>query len=92
MKQKASYVMGKIFEDYFSEYQADMISICLEYAHEQADMICVYCSCEINPIYGDFFFEISGKILESIVSRMYFKRAAIQHFNMIHLLNDKSVH
>ena len=25
--------MGKIFEDYFSEYQADMISICLEYAH-----------------------------------------------------------
>ena len=30
---------GKIFEDYFSEYQADMISICLEYAHEQADMM-----------------------------------------------------
>jgi hypothetical protein len=55
---------GKIFEDYFSEYQADMISICLEYAHEQADMIYVYCSCESNPIYGDFFFEISGKILE----------------------------
>ena len=55
MKQKASYVMGKIFEDYFSKYQADMISICLEYAHEQADMIYVYCSCESNTIYGDFF-------------------------------------
>ena len=34
--------MGKIFGDYFSEYQADMISICLEYAHEQADMIYIY--------------------------------------------------
>ena len=26
MKQKESYIMGKIFEDYFSEYQADMVS------------------------------------------------------------------
>ena len=39
MKQKGAYIMGKIFEDYFSEYQADMVSICLEYVHEQADMI-----------------------------------------------------
>lgn len=64
MKQKESYIMGKIFEDYFSEYQADMVSICLEYVHEQADMIYIYCSRESNTIYGDFFFEISGKILE----------------------------
>ena len=56
--------MGKIFEDYFSEYQADMVSICLEYVNEQADMIYIYCSRESNTIYGDFFFKISGEILE----------------------------
>jgi len=31
--------MGKVFEDYFSELQADMISICLEYAEEKVDKI-----------------------------------------------------
>ncbi len=39
MKQKESYIMGKIFEDYFSEYQADMVSICLEYVDWRADDI-----------------------------------------------------
>ena len=29
----------KIFEDYFSEYQADMVSICLEYVNQNADYI-----------------------------------------------------
>ena len=42
MKQKESYVMGKIFEDYFSEYQADMVSICLEYVDWRADAIYIY--------------------------------------------------
>ena len=56
MKQKASYIMGKIFEDYFSEYQADMVSICLEYVDWRADAIYIYCSYESNTIYGDCFF------------------------------------
>ena len=47
--------MGKIFKDYFSEYQADMVSICLEYVNEQADMIYIYCSHESKTIHGDFF-------------------------------------
>ena len=34
--------MGKIFEDYFSEYQADMVSICLEYVDWRADAIYIY--------------------------------------------------
>ena len=42
MKQKESYIMGKIFEDYFSEYQADMVSICLEYVDWRADAIYIY--------------------------------------------------
>ena len=29
----------KIFEDYFSKYQADMVSICLEYVNQNADYI-----------------------------------------------------
>lgn len=31
--------MTKIFEDFFSEYQADMVSICLEYVDDKADKI-----------------------------------------------------
>lgn len=56
--------MRKIFEDYFSEYQADMVSICLEYVDHRADMVYIYCSREGHSIAGDFFFNISGKLLE----------------------------
>ena len=31
--------MEKTFEDYFTEYQADMVSICLEYVDWHADVI-----------------------------------------------------
>ena len=54
----------KTFEDYFTEYQADMVSICLEYVDWHADVIYIYCSYENNMIYGDCFFKIHGKILE----------------------------
>ena len=56
--------MEKTFEDYFTEYQADIVSICLEYVDWHADVIYIYCSYENNMIYGDFFFKIHGKILE----------------------------
>lgn len=36
--------MTKIFEDFFSEYQADMVSICLEYVNEKADTVYIYCA------------------------------------------------
>lgn len=29
--------MSKVFEDYFSELQADMVSICLEYVDNMAE-------------------------------------------------------
>jgi len=52
--------MEKVFEDYFSELQADMVSICLEYASKKADMIYIYCSSEANIISSNFFYCING--------------------------------
>ena len=56
--------MGKVFEDYFSELQADMVSICLEYVFERANKIYIYCSYEEGLISNDFFYNINGKIVE----------------------------
>ena len=54
--------MGKVFEDYLSEIQMDMLSVCLEYAGHKADKVFVYASFESNVISSDFFFEINHKI------------------------------
>lgn len=56
--------MGKVFEDYFSELQADMVSICLEYVFERANKIYIYCSYEEDLVSNDFFYNINGKIVE----------------------------
>lgn len=56
--------MGKVFEDYFSELQADMVSICLEYVEDRAEKIYIYCSFESRVIANDFFYKINGKIVE----------------------------
>ena len=56
--------MGKVFEDYFSELQADMVSICLEYVEKRAEKIYIYCSFESSTISGDFFYKINGKIVK----------------------------
>lgn len=56
--------MSKVFEDYFSELQADMVSICLEYVEDRAEKIYIYCSCEERIISSDFFYCIEGKIKE----------------------------
>ncbi|MEA4994800.1 MAG: hypothetical protein VB060_13455 [Oscillibacter sp.] len=55
--------MEKVFEDYFSELQADMVSICLEYVSKKADMIYIYCSCEANAISSNFFYRINGMLV-----------------------------
>lgn len=57
--------MGKVFEDYFTELQTDMISICLEYAEDRAEKIYIYCSYENNMISGDFFYKINGKVVHN---------------------------
>jgi len=56
--------VGKVFEDYFSELQADMDSICLEYVFERANKIYIYCSHEEGLVSNDFFYNINGKIVE----------------------------
>jgi len=56
--------MSKVFEDYFSELQADMVSICLEYVDNMAEKIYIYCSCEETIISSDFFYCIGGKVRE----------------------------
>lgn len=56
--------LDKVFEAYFSELQADMVSICLEYVFERANKIYIYCSHEEGFISNDFFYDINGKIVE----------------------------
>ncbi|ANC78761.1 hypothetical protein ABE65_018935 [Fictibacillus phosphorivorans] len=54
----------KEFEDRFSELQADMISICMEYINDRADKIYVYASCEGNIISSKFFYLINNKYVK----------------------------
>jgi hypothetical protein len=53
----------KVFEDYFSELQSDMVAICLEYVENKADEIFIYCSYEPEMYVFDFFYKIKGKIV-----------------------------
>ncbi|SME20271.1 hypothetical protein BACERE00175_03976 [Bacillus cereus] len=54
----------KEFEDRFSELQADMISICMEYVEDRADKVYVYASCEEDMISSSFFYLINNKYVE----------------------------
>jgi len=56
--------VGKVFEEYFSELQADMVLICLEYVFERANKIYIYCSHEEGLVSNDFFYNINGKVVE----------------------------
>ena len=56
--------MSKIFEDYFSEIQTDMVSICLEYVEDRAEKIYIYCSFEEGIVSSDYFYNIKGQIVE----------------------------
>ncbi|MFP3666336.1 DUF600 domain-containing protein [Priestia sp. SIMBA_032] len=54
----------KEYEDKFSELQADMISICMEYVEDRADKVYVYASREEGVTSSDFFYLINGKYVE----------------------------
>lgn len=58
---RSDYV--KVFEDYFSELQTDMVAICLEYVENRADEIYIYCSYEPNMYVFDFFYRINGEVV-----------------------------
>jgi len=57
-------MVKKVFEDYFSEVQADMVSICLEYVEKRAEKIYIYCSFENAMISSGFFYKVNGKIVK----------------------------
>lgn len=54
--------MAKVFEDYFTEIQADMVSLCMEYVEKRAEKIYIYCSYENRTMAGNFFYKANGKI------------------------------
>lgn len=55
----------KDFEEYFSEIQADMVSICLEYVENRADKVYIYASCEDGLISSSFFYKMYNTYVES---------------------------
>ncbi|MGC4377586.1 DUF600 domain-containing protein [Fictibacillus sp. Mic-4] len=55
--------MQKVFEDYLTELQADIVAICLEYVENQADDIYIYCSYEPEMYAFDVFYKINGKVV-----------------------------
>ena len=56
--------MAKVFEDYFSELQADMVFTCLDYVSDRADTIYIYCSYENRCMASSFFLKINGKLVK----------------------------
>ena len=52
--------MNSSFEKQFSELQADMISVCLEYCERKSEMIFIHIICENNSVFSNFFFRIDG--------------------------------
>ena len=57
--------MAKVFEDYFSEYQSDMVSICMEYVdhREEVETVSVYASWEKDSRACGVFYKVNGKIV-----------------------------
>ena len=54
--------MGKVFEDEFMDIQAHIISLCLEFARNEADKVYVLGSIEESSISFNAFFEIQGEL------------------------------
>ncbi|MED4533992.1 immunity protein YezG family protein [Metabacillus fastidiosus] len=55
----------KDFEERFSELQADMISICMEYVEDRTDKVYVYASYEAGMTSSSFFYLINNKYVEA---------------------------
>ncbi|WP_128102972.1 DUF600 domain-containing protein [Paenibacillus sp. DCT19] len=56
--------MGKLFEDYFSELQSDIVSICLEYVDKRADVIYICSYHELGEYGMDVFYKINDVFVE----------------------------
>jgi hypothetical protein len=49
-----------IFEKQFSDLQADMVSVCLEYSERKCEQIFIHIICENDSVFTNFFFRIDG--------------------------------
>jgi hypothetical protein len=84
----------KEFEDKFSELQADMISICMEYVEGKAEKVYVYASREEGVTASDFFYLINGKYVEphklndAINSEEEYDVSADRNFMVLDILNE----
>ncbi len=58
--------MPKVFEDYFSELQANMVAVCLEYVEDRADDIFIYCSYEPKIYAFDVFLRFKVRLCVNI--------------------------
>lgn len=56
--------MEKVFEDYFSEFQTDMVSTALDYVDGRADEVFIYGAYEDGASAFDVFYKINRKIVE----------------------------
>ncbi len=72
----------KVFEDYFSELQTDMVAICLEYVDNKADDIFIYCSYEPKMYVFDFFYKINGKVVHKHQLNEATKEMNRQHYDV----------
>lgn len=55
--------MTKVFEDYFTDLQADMVSIWLDYSESKTEKIYIYGSIEGNVKAFNVFFKVNDKFL-----------------------------
>ncbi|MEK5507352.1 DUF600 domain-containing protein [Paenibacillus sp. SEL3] len=89
--------MTKVFEDSFSELQADMVSICMEYVGDKTEKIFIYCSFEERVISNDFFYCINGKVVkkhklndavEAITENMEYNTSVERQKAVMNIIND----
>ena len=52
--------MDNSFEKQFSELQADMVSVCLEYSERKCETIFIHIICEKDSVFSNFFFRTNG--------------------------------
>ena len=63
VSEKEADKSEKVFEDYFSEIQEDIVSICLEYVEGRAEKIYIICSFESNVISHYYFYKVNGVVV-----------------------------
>src|SRR5699024_7219405 len=86
---KEDYV--KVFEDYLTDLQADMVDICLEYVENETEDIYIYCSYEPKMYVFDFFYKINGNIIQKNKHNNALKKSNNPHEQVYDITKEKQV-